>query len=297
MKFAVSKESIMFVITGITGQVGGVVANHLLSASLPVRAVVRNAEKGTAWKERGCEVAIADMADAQALSSAFAGADAVFLLIPPTFDPSPAFDETRAVIAALKAALQTAKPKKVVCLSTIGAQSPEPNLLSQLGLVEQELSGLSIPITFLRAAWFMENAAWDVEPAKQSGVIGSFLQPLDSLFPMVAVEDIGALAADLVQQDWQGRRIVELEGPTRVSPNDIAAAFSAILGKPVRAEAVARDRWEGMFRAQGMQNPTPRLRMLDGFNEGWIAFEGYQTTVLRGKTSLEDALRRLVAGK
>lgn len=287
----------MFVVTGITGQVGGIVASHLLSAHLPVRAVVRNADRGAVWKERGCDVAIADMTDENALSAAFAGAETVFLLIPPTFDPSPAFDETRAVIRALKAALQTEKPKKIVCLSTIGAQSPEPNLLSQLGLVERELSTLSIPITFLRAAWFMENAAWDVEPARQSGVIRSFLQPLDSLFPMVAVEDIGALAADLMQQDWQGRRIVELEGPTGVSPNDIAAAFSIILGKPVRAEAVARDAWEGMFRAQGMQNPIPRLRMLDGFNEGWIAFEGDQSTILKGRTNLEDALRRLVAGR
>lgn len=286
----------MFVVTGITGQVGGVVANRLLSASLPVRAVVRSVDKGVAWKQRGCDIAIADMADAQSLSAAFADADAVFLLIPPIFDPTPDFNETRAVIDALKVALQTANPNKVVCLSTIGAQSPEPNLLSQLGLVEQELSGLSVPITFLRAAWFMENAAWDVEPAKQTGVIASFLQPLDSRFPMVAVEDIGALAADLMQQDWQGRRIVELEGPNRVSPNDIAAAFSVILGRPVRAEVVARDGWEAMFRAQGMQNPTPRLRMLDGFNEGWIAFEGDRATIVKGSTSLENTLRKLVVG-
>ena len=62
----------MFVVTGVTGQVGAVVASSLLDQSLPVRAVVRNAEKGMAWKQRGAELAIADMTEATSLATAFA---------------------------------------------------------------------------------------------------------------------------------------------------------------------------------------------------------------------------------
>ena len=45
------------------------------------------------WVERGCELAIAEMSDAAALARAFAGAEGVFVLIPPIFDPSPGFAE------------------------------------------------------------------------------------------------------------------------------------------------------------------------------------------------------------
>lgn len=281
----------MFAITGVTGQVGGIVAAQLLQAGLPVRAILRNAEKGKAWREKGAELALAEMTDADALTAAFSGAEGVFLLIPPTFDPTSGFPEVRAVIAALKTALLRARPERVVCLSTIGAQAEEPNLLSQLGLVEQELSILPLPIAFLRAAWFMENAAWDVASAREAGVIASFLQPLDRAYPMVSVADVGERAASLLRESWTGKRIVELQGPEKVTPADIAAAFSKVLGKPISAEIVARDSWEALFQGQGMSNPTPRIRMIDGFNEGWIRFEGQPE---KGSTTLETAIRRLV---
>jgi len=35
----------------------------------------------------------------------------------------------------------------------------------------------------------------------------------------------------------------------------------------------ARETWEQLFRPQGMKNPMPRVRMVDGFNEGWIDFK------------------------
>jgi NAD(P)H dehydrogenase (quinone) len=72
---------------------------------------------------------------------------------------------------------------------------------------------------------------------------------------------------------WKGHRVVELEGPERVTPNEIAATFARLLGRPVRMEAVPRGSWEALFKSQGMKNPIPRIRMLDGFNEGWIDFE------------------------
>src|SRR6516225_1258118 len=121
----------MFAITGITGQVGGVVA-------------------------------LAEMHDMDTLRRAFEGAEGVFVLLPPVFDPSPDFSESRRNIAALREALGAAKPSRVAVLSTIGAQATQPNLLNQLGIMERELRTLPIPIVFLRAAWFFENSAWDV---------------------------------------------------------------------------------------------------------------------------------------
>lgn len=284
----------MFAITGITGQVGGAVARALIDSGQRVRAVVRDAHKGAAWAGKGCEIAVADLGNAAALKKAFAGAEGVFFLLPPVFDPSPDFGEARRVIAAVREALDAVRPAKVVSMSTIGAQALQPNLLQQHRLQEESLGTLPLPITFLRAAWFMENAAWDVAPALATGVIPSFLHPLDKPVPMVATEDIGRAAAELLRETWQGRRVVELEG-ARLSPNDVAAAFARVLGRDVRMDVVPRATWEALFRSQGMKNPMPRVQMLDGFNEGWIDFEGDASSTRKGTVSLDTVLEALIA--
>ena len=285
----------MYAITGITGKVGGAVARALLAAGQPVRAVVRDADRARSWAERGCEVVTASMDDTTSLTAAFEGARGVFILPPSEFDPSPGFPEARIVIDAVRAALLSARPGRVVCLSTIGAQATQTNLLTQRTLMEQALRDLPMPVTFLRPGWFLENAAWDVAPARDKGVISSFLQPLDKAVPMVATADVGRVAAQLLQQTSSRVRVVELEGPRRVTPNDIAATFARIVGHPVIAEVVGRDTWEALFRSQGMKDPLPRMRMLDGFNEGWIAFEGKEADIVKGDVELETVLRALVS--
>ena len=289
----------MFAITGITGNVGGEVVRNLLAAKQPVRGVARDVGKCTAWAKQGCEIVGADISDAAALTSAFQGTEGVFVLVPPNFDPSPDFREARAIAVTLRKALDAARPGKVVYLSTIGAQAAQPNLLTQHTIIERALGDLPVPITFLRPGWFMENSSWDVAPAMSSGVIPSFLQPLDKPKPMVATADIGRVAAALLQETWSGHRVVELEGPQRVTPNEIAETFSRLLGRPVKMEVVPRDTWESLFLSQGMKNPTPRIRMLDGFNEGWIEFASGEAGSQKGNVALETVLRSLIerAGK
>jgi uncharacterized protein YbjT (DUF2867 family) len=284
----------MFAVTGITGKVGGVVARLLLASGHDVRAVVRDEAKGSAWAKQGCEVAIADVNDVDALQQAFTGTEGVFVLLPPNFDPSPGFPESRKTIATLRAALAAAKPAKVVVLSTIGAQATQSNLLNQLGIMEQELGTLPMPVAFLRAAWFMENAAWDVTPARESGIVPSFLQPLDKPVPMVATADIGQVAKELLLDSWTGRRVIELEGPARVTPIDVAESFTRLLGRKVSMQIVPRDTWEDLFRSQGMKNPLPRIQMIDGFNEEWIRFEGGNAESRKGRVPLDTVIRGLI---
>jgi NAD(P)H dehydrogenase (quinone) len=287
----------MFVIVGITGKVGGAVARNLLAGKQPVRAVVRDLRKGEAWAQLGCDLARADINDAGTLTSAFKGAESVFVLVPPNFDPLPGFQEARATAATLKSAIEAARPRRVVYLSTIGAQATQSNLLTQHTIIEQMLGELSMPITFLRPGWFIENCIWDVASATNGGVISSFLQPLDKPVPMVATADIGRVAAELLQETWKGRRVVELEGPHRVTPNQIATTFSGLLGRPVRMEPVPRETWESLFKSQGMKNPAPRIKMLDGFNQGWIEFESAEAGSRKGKVGLQAVLQTLIESR
>lgn len=110
------------------------------------------------------------MGDRHALAGAFEGAETVFVLRPSNFDPAPDSSENRVFTEALAAALQEAAPARVVGLSTIGAQATQENLLTRLQVLERALSRLPMPVAFLRAAWFMENARWDIEGARQHGV-------------------------------------------------------------------------------------------------------------------------------
>ena len=175
--------------------------------------VVRDAAKGRAWSDCGCEVALATIEDGASLAAAFREAESVFVLVPPNFDPLPGFPEAQAMGKTLRAALAQANPARVVYLSTIGAQANESNLLTQHTIIEKAIGGLANPVTFLRPAWFMENSSWDLAPAREQGVIPSFLQPLDQPVPMVGTADIGKVAAELLQGAWTGHRVVELEGP------------------------------------------------------------------------------------
>lgn len=286
----------MFVITGITGKVGSDVACSLLSKGQKLRAVVRDRAKGDQWAALSCEVSLARIEDKAALTEAFREAEGVFLMTPPNYDPEPGFPDTKLTAAAIRAAIEEARPAKVVFLSTVGAQVNEPNLLNNSGITEAMLRTTSVPVTLLRAAWFMENAAWDVESARQ-GAVWSFLQPLAHKIPMVSTKDIAKTAAELLEETWQGVWVVELEGPARYSANDLAVALAGALGTKVRNESVPRDSWENLFRSQGMKNPLPRVRMLDGFNEGWIDFEAGEESTRKGTITLDSAIRSMVSNR
>ncbi|MFC4527341.1 NmrA family NAD(P)-binding protein [Dyella halodurans] len=283
----------MFAIMGVTGQVGGHVARRLLDAGQQVRVVVRDAAKAQSWLDRGCETTEASIDDVERLTSALQGVDGAFLMIPPDYDPAPGFPRIHQIIDSVCAAVEATRPGKVVFLSSVGAHVQEFSLLNNARMIEQALRTLPVPTAFVRPAWFMENAAWDVVAAR-SGTAPSFLQPLDHPIPMVATADIGHTVADVLLEQWTGSRVVELEGPRRYSANDIATGFATVLGHPVRMEPVPRDTWEALFRAQGMQHPEPRMRMLDGFNEGWIDFEHTQGTMRKGTVTLDSVLRALV---
>jgi uncharacterized protein YbjT (DUF2867 family) len=288
----------MYAIMGITGRVGSAIAENLLTQGEQIRAIVRNPEKAARWRERGAEVAVADVDDPNALASAFEGADGVFVMVPPNFAPAPGFPETRKTLASYRAALAKALPKKAVYLSSIGAeQTGGLGLITSSHLLEQTLGDLPIAHAFLRAGWFMENHAWDVTTAQSEGRIFSNLYPLDRKFSLVATADIGKAGADVLRQEWTGTRNIEVAGPEQYSPNDIAQALSSALGRPIEAVAVPREKWTEFFVGQGMPKgrTEPRAEMIDGFNSGLIHFGVPGTEHVIGATSLTSVMAKLVA--
>ncbi len=284
-----------YAIIGITGHVGGTAAQHLLTAGAGVRAVVRSEAKTQPWRDRGAETAIASLDDAAALQAAFEGADGVFLMTPTWFEAEDMFAENTKALDALGHALRQGPAKKVVLLSSIGGHRPH-GTGAIMKLRDMEVAFSDLPsVTSVRAGWFMENFAGLVAHVRETGVLPSMLAPLDRVVPMVATADIGATVAEILQSDWSGQRVIELEGPARYSPNDVAAALATVLKRDVKAYELPPSEWHSAYLSWGQ---TPRsaeamAEMLQGFNSGVIAYENAWADTVHGVTPLETVLTAL----
>lgn len=228
----------MFVIAGVTGHTGKVVAETLLAQSLPVRVIVREAKKGEAFRAKGAEVAIAELKDVKAMSQALRGATGAYLLSPPAWEATDLEKHGREVAAALKAAIDESGVKHVVFLSSIGAQlTSGTGPIMSLRPIEQALSSSRAHVTFLRAGYFMENLLGNLQPMRDQGVLPALFSG-ERLVEMVATADIGATAAELLRAGTAAPKVVELSGPSASTLAGAAQVFSAALKRPVNLAPV-----------------------------------------------------------
>lgn len=201
----------------------------------------------------------------------------MFAMNPPAYASDDMMGAAHRVCAAIHDAALAANVGRVVGLSSVGAHREyDTGNIGTNHILEQVLGELPCPVAFVRAAWFMENFAGQLPMARGQGIMPSFLMPLDRAIPQVATADIGQSAANLLVGDWDGRRIVELSSPSAYSPVDVAAAIGEIVGSKVEAVPFPREEWPGFFRQVGMSEAAGQCwtEMIDGFNSGWITFEG-----------------------
>jgi uncharacterized protein YbjT (DUF2867 family) len=286
----------MFAVMGITGNVGGKVADTLLGCGKQVRGIVRDPAKAAAWKEKGVELITADYDDN--LISAFTGVEGIFAMIPPNLLPDPGFPDSIARIAAIKKAVLAAKPSRAVFLSSIGSEkSSGLGLITTTHILEQELSHTGVPSAFLRAGSFMENILHSIPAALATGNYFAFYQPLAHPFPLIATADIGRIAAEILLETWESDRFLELSGPAYYSSNEVAAALGKALDRPIAAIAVPRETWVDTMAQHGLSadRSGAYIEMLDKFNSRWIDFGVSGTEHIKGKLDLESTVKTLVA--
>lgn len=283
----------MYVVAGVTGNTGKIVANTLLDRKQPVRVVVRDRAKAAAFEARGAQVAVADLGDGQALAKAFDGAQGAYVLLP----PDPASKDFRKLqderSGAIASALRAAAVPHVVLLSSIGAhQSSGTGPILGLHVAEERFSQLPVTkSTFLRAGYFTENLAGSLGALAQ-GVLPSFV-PAGLAIDMIATPDIGEVAASLLLEGPRAG-VVNLGGPA-VTMNDVAATLSRILGKPIAVAEAPLDAVVPTLTGFGFSENVAGLyrEMLEGFGAGRIAWESGHKR-LQGKVTLETVLRGLL---
>jgi len=283
----------MFVIAGITGQTGGAAATALLEAGHRVRAIVRDRSRAAAWAARGVELVAGDAADAASLAATFSGVAGAYMLAPPQPTHPDPLASYAAVARATREAARRAGLGRLVFLSSEGAHLPAgTGAIRGLHAAEDILKGAAPRLTFLRATYFQENWLPAFGLAAAQGVMPTMLDPLDAKRGMVATADIGRRAAALLTEP-EPPAIVELTGPEDYSSNDVAAAMSDVLGRPVAPVQPPREAWVGILTQAGLGQAYAELiaEMYDGINSGHVRFEGVPDQ-RRGATGL----RRTISG-
>jgi uncharacterized protein YbjT (DUF2867 family) len=288
----------VYVIFGATGQTGSAVADALLEKNQLVRVVLRSDKTAAAWREKGADVAFADLSDSEAMTNAMRNADAVYAMNPPAYNVADMFAVARGIGERYVAAIKNSGVQKVVLLSSVGSQhaSGTGNILTT-HILETMFSSLEIPVAFLRASAFMENWSSVAKVAAEQGILPSFYTPLERKIPMVCAADIGRAAAQAMTEDWTGKRIIELHGVADYSPNDVAAAFAAALGRDVQAVTVPESQWQATISRFGFSPEAVNSysEMMRGFNSGHIVFEGgSHVQTVKGQTMIAAAVGKLI---
>jgi uncharacterized protein YbjT (DUF2867 family) len=240
----------MYIVLGGTGHVGAAVAHELMRSGALVTVVTRDEQKAASWRSRGSDAAVLDITDVRALRAVFKRGRRAFLLNPPAPPSSDTDEEEHRTFTSIIDAIDGSELEKVVVESTYGAQAGDRiGDLSVLFDFEQALARQPIPVTVLRAAYYMTN--WDaLLPAAKRGTLPT-MYPADLAIPMVAPSDLGVMVARLLQQSVNETGIHYVEGPKRYSSNDVAEAFAKALGRSVAVAVIPREQWEDAYRKLG----------------------------------------------
>jgi uncharacterized protein YbjT (DUF2867 family) len=285
-----------YVIAGATGHVGSVAAGDLLAQGEKVTVVVRDAERGIPWSERGAELAVGGLQDSQFLAGALRAADGFLAVLPEIPAAEDLHRERRRMADAIAAAVRESGVPQVVMISSLGAElDTGTGPISDLHYLENALRSTGVPLRAIRASYFQENVAFMIGPVEQAGIYPNLLQSSDTEYPTVATRDVGRLAAQLLVSRPPATEVVDLLGP-RYSTRDFATALGAALGRPAPVVDVPP---AGRVDAILQSGVSPSVaaayaEMFDALGAGRITVPRGDR-VVRSTTTLEETLRSLRA--
>lgn len=252
-------------VTTPTGHIGSRVVQQLLAAGADVHVFVRDAARLAPDVAGRVTAHTGSLDDAGALAAALRGADAAFLLVPPTYDAADWAQSYRGFGAAAAEAVREAGVPRVVFLSSQGAHRTDLGPVSWLGEIEAQLRAVAPNVVALRPAYFFENTFAALPTIAESGTVYGHFPP-DLAFPQVATRDIGDVAARwLLDAGWTGHPVAGVHGPRDLSMGELAALAGEALGRPAHYVEVPLEAVGGALAAAGM---TPSVV------EGYLALIG-----------------------
>src|SRR5246127_4329298 len=279
----------MYVILGASGNTGSIIADSFLSKGKKVRVVGRDTGRLQRFVRKGAEAFTGDVNDAVALTKAFRGARAAYLLLPPITSREDQERESDAIAKAVK----ESRLRYAVYLSSYGAQVPEgTGPVTGLHSSEQKLNAIGdLNVLHLRAAYFMENNLAAIGMIHGMGMFGHALLP-DLKLPMIATRDVGDYAAQrLLDLDFSGKQTRELLGERDLSMAEVTAIIARGIGKPdLRYEQFSYDQMRQSLEQMGM---TPKkaavyIEMFKAINASVLAAQEPRSRENTTPTSFEQ---------
>jgi uncharacterized protein YbjT (DUF2867 family) len=263
----------MYVIIGASGNTGNAAANKLLEQGKKVRVVGRNADHLAALAAKGAEPFVGNVTDKNHMTKAFAGAKAVYVLIPPDLTNQDYFAYANQVIDAFASAIEKNSVKYAVSLSSVGAdQSEKTGPILGLHHLEERLNRIpGLNVLHVRPAYFMENTLGQADAVTQMGHTAGPLRP-ELKFPIIAATDIGDFVGDaLARLDFSGHQIHELHGQRDLSYSEMTAIIGKAIGKPdLEYAKLTADQFRGALVQMGMSANMADLlvELTDSMNSG-----------------------------
>jgi uncharacterized protein YbjT (DUF2867 family) len=285
-----------YVVLGATGNTASIVADALLSRRKKVRVVGRDAGRLQRFVRKGAEAFTCDVTDASALSKAFSGAGAGYLLLPPITSRE---DQERESDAIAKAVKESGLPY-AVHLSSYGAHVPKgTGPVTGLHSSEQKLNAISgLNILHLRAAYFMENNLAAIPLIQGMGVFGHALLP-DLKLPLIATRDVGNYAARrLLDLDFSGKVTRELLGERDLSMTEATTIIARGIGKPdLHYEHFSYDQMQQGLEQMGMspKKAGVYIEMFKAINTGVLAAQELRSPENSTPTSFEKFVQDVFA--
>ncbi|HMI51369.1 MAG TPA: NmrA family NAD(P)-binding protein [Candidatus Saccharimonadales bacterium] len=282
----------MYVILGATGNIGSVLTNTLLARGEKVRVVGRDEGKLRRFAKRGAETFVGDISDAAGLTTAFTGARAAFLMIPPSTNSTDYRADQQKYSEAISAAARQSGLQYAVNLSSFGAQSATgAGPISGLHFAEKNLNAIEkLNVLHLRAAYFMENHLQGISLIQTMGLYGGAVRG-DLKIPHIATRDIGSFAAErLLSLDFSGKRTRELLGERDLTMNEATAILGRGIAKPdLLYMQFPYEQVQQVLVQMGVPQKTAALyvAMFDGINKGIVAAEEPRSAENTTPTSFE----------
>jgi uncharacterized protein YbjT (DUF2867 family) len=247
----------MIVITAPTGLIGAQVLGRILGGGQPVRVIARDPSRLPARARERVEVVPGSHRDIGVVDRAFAGAGAVFWLVPP--DPRAGSVEAAYVDFTRPAcdAFKRHEVPRVVGISALGrgtAVAGHAGLVTASLAMDDLIASTGVSYRALTMPSFMDNLLRQVPAIRSQGM---FFTPIsgDRKLPSCATRDIAATAARLLLDDsWSGPGHVAVLGPEDLSYNDMAQIMSEVLGKPVRYQQIPAEALKDRLTGAGMSD-------------------------------------------
>ena len=286
----------MYTVLGAAGNIGSVIARTLLEKGEKVRVVGRHAAKLHPFVAKGAEPFIGDVTDAEAMTRAFNGARAAFLMIPPGLQSQDYRADQERTSEAISAGVKSTGLQYAVNLSSIGAQADAPTgAIRGLHNFEKKLNAIErLNVLHLRPAYFLENHLAAISMIKMMGIFGGALRP-DLKIAMVATKDIGMYAADrLLKLDFNGKQARNLLGERDLSMNEVAAALAKALNRNNLLYAqFPYDQVQKVLVQMGTPVKTAEslIEMFRAFNDGLVVSAEPRSEENTTPTSIETFLR------